>query len=107
MTSPAWALITGASSGIGECFARALAARGRNLVLVACSTRKLEGMATQLGLRCNVHVEPTYGDRSKPGQATWIAAALGARGLSVNLLVNNPGFGARGRFWELPVDRSA
>ena len=46
MTSSAWALITGASSGIGECSARALAARRRNLGLVACSKDKLRELAS-------------------------------------------------------------
>ena len=102
-----YALVTGASSGIGECFARALAARGRNLILVARSTRKLEEMATQLGLQCNVAVEPISLDLSERGAAARLAATLRERGLAVELLVNNAGFGARGRFWELPFERQA
>jgi short-subunit dehydrogenase len=107
MAASCYALVTGASSGIGECFAKELAARGRNLILVARSTRKLEETATYLRSEHNVDTEPISLDLSEPEAAARLAATLRERGLPVDLLVNNAGFGARGRFWELPLDRQA
>jgi short-subunit dehydrogenase len=107
MTSSPWALITGASSSIGECFARALVARGRNLVLVARSVAKPQELASGLASSCNVRAEPISLDLSEPGAAARLASTLRERELAVDLLVNNAGFGARGRFWELSGERQA
>lgn len=96
MASSAGAFIIGASSGIGACIARALAARRRNLALVARSKGKLQELASKLASECNVPVEPTYRNLREPGAAARLAATLGERGLAVDLLVNNAGFGARG-----------
>jgi hypothetical protein len=103
-----FALITGASSGIGVCFARALAARGRNLVLVARSRDKMESLAREISAehpRLRIEVIPQ--DLSEAGAAQRLAATLRERGLGVEMLVNDAGFGAQGRFWELPLDRQA
>ena len=102
-----YALITGASSGIGECFARALGARGRNLVLVARSRPKLEALAAELRVAHRVQVESLGCDLSLAGAATRLAEALRERRLEVGLLVNNAGFGARGEFWKLPLERQS
>lgn len=102
-----YALITGASSGIGECFARALGARGRNLVLVARSKPKLEALAAELRISYKVQVESLSYDLSLAGAATSLAEALRERRLEVGLLVNNAGFGARGEFWKLPLERQS
>jgi short-subunit dehydrogenase len=107
MAESGYALVTGASSGIGECFSKQLAARGSNLILVARSTDKLGAMAKDLASADNVHTEPISLDLSEPGAAARLATTLEERGLRVQLLVNNAGFGARGRFWELPLDRQA
>ena len=100
-----FALITGASSGIGACFARALAARGRNLVLVARSRDKLEALARELAATHSLRVEVIEQDLSAGGAVERVAAILKERGIAVDLLVNNAGFGAQGEFWELPLDR--
>jgi hypothetical protein len=105
MTQPAFALITGASSGIGECFARALAARGHHLILVARSGERLARLAGELKQAHAVQVEVLVSDLSAPGAAAQLAAALAQRGLAVELLVNNAGFGAQGNFWEIPRGR--
>jgi len=101
----AFALITGASSGIGACFARALASRGRNLVLVARSEDKLAALASEITARHARRVEVIAQDLSQEGAAGPLVAALQERGITVDLLVNNAGFGAQGEFWKLPLDR--
>jgi len=102
-----YALITGASSGIGECFARALAVRGQNLVLVARSFDKLRALAEELGAKHSVRVEPVGMDLSEPGAADRLAQLLAERKLTIDLLVNNAGFGARGEFWKLKLARQS
>ena len=95
------ALVTGASSGIGEAFARALSARGYELVLVARRRERLERLASELSGKGHV-VECDL---------TREAASLSDRvhelGLEVDLLVNNAGFGANGRFTEIDPQRDA
>ncbi len=105
MNSPLYSLITGASSGIGECFARALAARGENVVLVARSNGKLEALATELRSRHNILAEALAMDLSEPSAGIRLAQALGEHGFRIGLLINNAGFGARGEFWSLPLDK--
>jgi uncharacterized protein len=105
MTEPTYALITGASSGIGECFAQALAARKRNLALVARSGDKLLALAEELRAKHGVFAVALDADLSVPGAAAALAERIAAEKISVDLLINNAGFGARGEFWKLPLDR--
>ena len=100
-----YALITGASSGIGACFARALATRGRSLVLVARSKDKLEALAREIAAKHSVHIEVIEQDLGVDGAAQRLVATLTEREIAVDLLVNNAGFGAQGQFWKLPLDR--
>ncbi|MFO0562594.1 MAG: SDR family oxidoreductase [Polyangiales bacterium] len=93
-------LVTGASMGIGERFARALAARGARLILVARSRDKLEALARDLGQGAEVIVE----DLAQPGAAAHVLAAVQARGLTVDVLINNAGFGKYGPFEQQPID---
>jgi len=102
-----FALITGASSGIGTCFARALAARGRHLVLVARSKDKLEALKSEIADKHSLRIEVIEQDLSVTGASAHLAAILKERGIPVDLLVNNAGFGAHGEFWKLPLDRQA
>lgn len=87
------ALVTGASSGIGEAFARNLARRGANLILVARSGEKLARLADELKekYRSSVHVFPV--DLVLPEAPQQLLDSVKANGLSVDLLVNNAGFG--------------
>jgi hypothetical protein len=102
-----FALITGASSGIGACFARALAARGRHLVLVSRSKAKLQSLAGEIAAKHPVRIEVIEQDLSAEGAAARLAAILKERGIAVDLLVNNAWFGAHGEFWNLPLDRQS
>ncbi|HEY0974491.1 MAG TPA: SDR family oxidoreductase [Solimonas sp.] len=99
------ALITGASSGIGAAFADALAAAGTDLILVARSTDKLEALAAQLRERHGRRVDVLTADLSRPSAGIELAAAVAERGLSVDLLVNNAGFGEAGPFAKASLAR--
>lgn len=91
------ALVTGASSGIGESFARILAARGTDLVIVARRADLLDGLAAEL--RHRVGVEVLAADLTDPAQR----AAVEERTAGVDLLVNNAGYGAFGAFADLAL----
>lgn len=95
------ALVTGASSGIGAEFARQLAARGYDVVLVARRAERLEQLAGELG------GEPVVVPHDLANDAATLAPELQRRGIDVDLLVNNAGFGSHGRFWELDAAREA
>ena len=107
MDGKVYALVTGASGGIGECFARALAAQGHNLLLVARSEEKLRKLAKELAERHSVEAEGMAADLSEPGAAGRLASAFAARGIGVDLLVNNAGFGAQGEFWRMPLEKQS
>jgi len=107
MSQPSYALVTGASSGIGECFARALAARKRNVALVARSTEKLRALAAELQSAHSILAEPLSMDLSEPGAGIRLADLVGEHGFAIDLLINNAGFGARGEFWKLSFERQS
>ena len=94
------ALITGASAGLGVEFARQLSARGHRLVLVARRKERLDELAQELGNARAVAL-----DLSEHDAAAKLMADLEAYGETVDLLVNNAGFGLIGRFAELDAKR--
>lgn len=94
------AVVTGASSGIGEAFARALAARGMNLILVAREGERLEILARTLEAEHQIRAIPMAVDLADPDIAQTVSAGAQAAGLSVGLLVNNAGYGLFGDFTE-------
>ncbi len=102
---PTYALVTGASRGLGNMFAEALAARKQNLVLVARSKDKLEALTKKLKASHSILAEALEFDLACVGAGQRLAQQLQDRQLRIHLLVNNAGFGARGRFWELPLNR--
>src|ERR671913_849329 len=95
MSAPV-ALITGASAGLGEEFARQLAAKGHRLVLVARRKARLEALAAELGNARAVEM-----DLSQTGAIALLMANIAKHGETVGLLINNAGFGLTGRFAEL------
>jgi short-subunit dehydrogenase len=91
-------LITGASSGIGEVFARRLAARGRNVLLVARSEDKLITLCNELGRSNSIRAQYVTLDLSLPESPARLFEEAEKRGLTIDLLVNNAGFGSFGDF---------
>ncbi|MEV6261159.1 SDR family oxidoreductase [Streptomyces sp. NPDC051784] len=102
---PTAALVTGASSGLGAEFAAQLAARGHDLVLVARSEARLTALAERLITEHGVHAHVLVQDLTEPDAARRVTDRLAALGLSVDLLVNNAGFGTCGRFEDIAADR--
>jgi short-subunit dehydrogenase len=94
------ALITGASAGLGAEFARQLSRRSEALVLVARRKDRIEALAKELGNARAVAI-----DLSKPNSAAELMADVKANGETVDLLVNNAGFGLIGRFADLDAKR--
>jgi uncharacterized protein len=103
--TPETVLITDASSGIGKELARCFAADGSRLVLVARSGGALEALADELRKVHKTDAPVLVADLAEPEAPTHILRHLQGAGLKVDVLVNNAGFGAQGRFAELPVDR--
>lgn len=99
------ALVTGASSGLGVDFARILAERGCNLVLVARREDRLKEVREEIVSRRDVRVEVIPLDLAAPGAAQALYHRVRERGLVVDVLVNNAGFGLFGPFIEIPWER--
>lgn len=97
------ALITGASSGIGEEFARSLASQGMSLILVARSEDKLQTLASELTARHGGRVEVIVADLSRECAAIEVYRAVEERGLKVDWLINNAGFTTHGEFDQIPA----
>ncbi len=98
-----WALITGASAGIGAEFARRLAGLGLNLVLVARRRDRLESLARQLEAEHKIQVLCVVADLSQPDFLTAIVHAT--QSIDIGLLVNNAGFGVAGNFLAHDLER--
>jgi len=102
---PDYTLVTGASMGLGKFFARAIAARQQNLILVARSETRLNALASELRSAHGVLVEPIVFDLAAGRAGQQLARGLRVRDLAVNLLINNAGFAVRGQFWKLSLER--
>jgi uncharacterized protein len=97
-----WAVVAGASVGLGEAFARQLAARGLNLFLLARTPETLEHLAAELRATHSVEVRVQAGDLARPD----LAAAIGGltAGAEVGLLVYNAAHSVQGPFIDRPID---
>jgi short-subunit dehydrogenase len=98
-------LITGASSGIGAAFARKLAARGRNVLLVARTEDKLIALCNELGRLTSIRAQYVALDLEQPDAADQLLEETKRRELEIEMLVNNAGFGSMGDFSKLDLDR--
>ena len=101
------AIVTGASWGIGETFAQALAARGADVLLVARSEGRLHAIAAELREQYKVRVEIVTVDLAAPDGPRELCEAAAALNFEPNLLVNNAGVGVLGPFEELPLERAS
>jgi short-subunit dehydrogenase len=91
-------LVTGASAGIGEAFARVYAREGHDLVLTARRAGRLEKLAEELRELHDVDVQVVPADLAEPGAVDRIIAAVEARGRDVDVLINNAGYGPPGPY---------
>jgi uncharacterized protein len=99
------ALITGASTGIGEKFARELASRQTDLVLVARSQAKLDSLATELSSKYQIKTTVIAQDLTTTAARQAVFETIQAQGLSIDLLINNAGFGDYGAFSDRPLSK--
>jgi len=100
-----WALVTGASAGIGVALARELAAGGTNLVLTARRKDRLEKLAQEMSSAHKIGVEIFAADLAQTDAPQQIFAYTQAKKINVDLLINNAGFGAYGAFAKVETQR--
>jgi short-subunit dehydrogenase len=96
------ALVTGASSGIGKAFAELLAKKGYAVVLTARRADRLEALAAELTRVHGVATHTIAADLAEPAASEQIVAELTARGLTIDVLVNNAGYGVQGSYVNVP-----
>ena len=95
-----WALVTGASGGLGEALARAMASRGRHVALAARDEAAMQALASELGQRHGVETRVFPIDLSAPGSAALLLERLDRDGIAPEALLNNAAFGMAGPFAE-------
>jgi len=101
-TPQRWALVTGASAGIGAAFARELAARGANLVLTARRLDRLEELARELSGRHSVRCVCIAADLGLAEATQQLCAEISGHGIAIDILVNNAGYGLPGHYQSQP-----
>jgi hypothetical protein len=99
-----WALVTGASAGIGTAMARDLAARGAKLILTARRLDRLEALAAELQAK-GTEVRTIVADLNDPAAPEKIFAVTEGASISVDILINNAGLGLFGEFHENPIEQ--
>lgn len=99
-----WALVSGASAGIGRELAKAFAARGYSLILSARSERAIAELAREVIATHGVEARTLTADLSLPGAAEAIAEAIAGAGVEVDVLVNNAGVLCEGDFVAIPLE---
>ena len=100
-----YTIITGASSGIGKDFSKQLAQQGNNLILIARRLDKLDGLAQELRATYGVKIETLSADLATMESSAEIEKKITESAWKVNGLINNAGFGDRGAFIDIPLDR--
>ena len=100
-----WALITGASAGIGVALARELAAGGTNLVLTARRRDRLAGLSGELSAKHNIRTLVCVADLAQALGPQEIFSFTESKNIAIDLLVNNAGFGAYGEFHKTQLER--
>jgi uncharacterized protein len=100
-----WALVTGASAGIGVALAQELAAGGTNLVVTARRKDRLEELAHSLGAKHKVKTEVFVADLGEPDSPGKVFAFTSQKGIEIDLLINNAGFGQYGEFPSVDTQR--
>src|SRR5215211_2864180 len=103
-TNKSWVLITGASSGFGEEFARQYAEQGHALVLVARRLDRLQALAEDLRKQHGVEVVVERVDLSDVAGGVQLHQRLRERGIAINILINTAGHGLQGPFADAPLD---
>ena len=101
-----WALVTGASSGFGMDFARLLAEQGHNLVLTARRTEPMENLADELRAKHGIQVQVEGIDLGQNGVAAILKQKLDQLNISIDVLINNAGFGLFGKFIDQPLNKT-
>jgi hypothetical protein len=104
LANKTWVLITGASSGFGEEFARQYAAQGHSLVLVARRLDRLQTLAEALRQQFRIEVVAEQVDLSDVAAVIQLHQRLRERGIAIDILVNNAGHGLQGPFLDAPLD---
>lgn len=99
-----WALVTGASAGIGLALAEQLAAAGANLVLTARRAARLEALAERLHSEYGIEIRVIAADLADPAAPLQLLSATEGSGLAIDILINNAGFGYYGEFTKGDVD---
>ncbi|PQV63528.1 hypothetical protein B1R32_11189 [Abditibacterium utsteinense] len=106
-TAKEWVLVTGAASGIGAELCRLFARDGSHLVLVDVNQSGLEEISAHLTERFGIQTVKLVHDLSLQETPEQIFRELQNRGLEVDVLVNNAGFGTFGNFWEMDIKRES
>ncbi len=103
-TDNSWVLVTGASSGFGEEFARQYAEQGHSLVLVARRLERLQTLAEELRQQHRIDVVAEQVDLSDIAAVIQLHQRLRERGIAIDILINNAGHGLQGPFLDVQLD---